>query len=125
MIMKYYRLAPLAATAVVPFVTTGQQENVVRMTDSNSFEPKTITVKASDTVVWKNASSMSHSVTDVPSLAIQAKDAALPANSKEFNSDLTPPGNDCSHTLSVPGTYNYFCIPHEALGMVGTVVVTK
>jgi plastocyanin len=125
MIMKYYRLALLAATAVVPFVTTGQQEKVVRMRDSNSFEPKTITVKAGDTLVWKNASSMSHSVTDVPSLAIQAKDAALPANAKEFNSDLIPPGKDWSHTFSVPGTYNYFCIPHEALGMVGTVVVTK
>jgi plastocyanin len=125
MIMKYYAPTLLAAIAVAPFVTAGLPEKAVRMTDSNTFEPKTITVKAGDTVVWKNVSSMSHSVTDVSSLASEAKDAALPANAKEFNSDLLPPGKDWSHTFTVPGTYKYFCIPHEELGMVGTVVVSK
>jgi plastocyanin len=28
------------------------------------------------------------------------------------------------HTFDVPGTYQYFCIPHEMAGMTGTVVVT-
>jgi plastocyanin len=125
MIMKYYTLALLAATAVVTFVTAGPSEKVVRMTNSNSFDPKTITVKSGDTVVWKNGSAMSHSVTDVSSLAVDAKDAALPADAKEFNSDLIPPGKDWSYTFTVPGTYKYFCIPHEALGMVGSVVVSK
>lgn len=95
------------------------------MTDSNSFEPQTITVKPSETVVWKNVSTMSHSVTYISSLAAEARDPPLPANSKEFNSDLIPPGEDWSHTFTVPGTYKYFCIPHEALGMIGTVIVSK
>jgi plastocyanin len=125
MIMRYYTLALLATTAVVPFVTAGSAEKVVSMTDSNSFEPKTITVKSGDTVTWKNVSAMSHSVTDVSSLAGDKKDAALPANAKEFNSDFIPPGKDYSHTFTVPGTYKYFCIPHEAIGMVGTVIVSK
>ena len=123
--MKYYALALLASIAVVTFVTAGPSEKVVRMTDSNSFDPKTITVKSGDTVVWKNGSAMSHSVTDVSSLAVDAKDAALPADAKEFNSDLIPPGKDWSYTFTVPGTYKYFYIPHEALGMVGSVVVSK
>jgi hypothetical protein len=53
-------------------------EIAVQMTEAKSFEPKTITVKTGDTVVWKNMSDMPHSVTDVPSLAATAQDAALP-----------------------------------------------
>jgi plastocyanin len=128
MVMKYYTSALLAALAVitvVPFVAAEPPAIVVRMTGAKSFEPKTITIKSGDTVVWKNVSDMSHSVTDVSSMAITAGDAALPPNAKEFDSGLIPPGKDYSHTFTVPGTYKYFCLPHEALGMVGTVVVSK
>jgi plastocyanin len=58
-------------------------------------------------------------------MAVTAQDAALPPNTKEFDSGLISPGKDYSHTFTVPGTYKYFCIPHEAAGMVGTVVVSK
>src|SRR5262249_6032926 len=86
MIMKRYTpalLAALAAIVVVPFVEAEPQTIVVRMMESKSFEPKTITVKPGDTVVWKNVSDMAHSVTDMSSLAITAQDAALPPNGKE------------------------------------------
>jgi plastocyanin len=116
-------LAALAVLAPLSFVTAGPPEVVVRMTQTKTFEPKTITVKNGDTVVWRNVSDMPHSVTDVPSMAATAQDAALPPNAKEFDSGLVSPGKDYSHTFTVPGTYKYFCIPHEALGMVGTVVV--
>ncbi|WP_162622742.1 plastocyanin/azurin family copper-binding protein [Salinisphaera orenii] len=33
------------------------------------------------------------------------------------------PGADYAHRFTEPGTYRYFCIPHEAAGTVGTVVV--
>jgi hypothetical protein len=33
-------------------------------------------------------------------------------------------GESFSYTFDEPGTYEYFCIPHEDLGMVGTVTVT-
>ena len=95
------------------------------MTESQTFEPKTITVKTGDTVVWKNVSDMTHSVTDVSSLAALAADAAVPPNAKEFDSGLIAPGKEYSHTFTVPGTYKYFCIPHEAVGMLGTVIVSK
>jgi hypothetical protein len=29
-----------------------------------------------------------------------------------------------SFTFEEPGTYDYFCIPHESLGMIGSVTVT-
>jgi plastocyanin len=121
MVMKYYTLAllaALAAAAPLSSIVAETPETVVRMTQDKSFEPKTITVKAGNTVVWKNASDMTRSVTDVASLAVTAKDAALPPNAKEFNSGH-------SYKFTVPGTYKYFCIPHEAAAMVGTVIVSK
>ena len=63
--MKCYTPALLAAIAVAPFVAAAPQAKEVRMTESQTFEPKTITVKTGDTVVWKNVSDMTHSVTDV------------------------------------------------------------
>ncbi len=34
-------------------------------------------------------------------------------------------GFSFSHTFETPGTYEYVCEPHEALGMVGTLVVEE
>src|SRR5215472_6531241 len=125
MVMKVYTPALLAAIAMVPFVAAEPPAIGVRMTAGKTFEPKTVTIKPGETVVWKNVSDLTHSVTDVSSLATTAQDAALPPNAKEFNSGLIPPGKDYSYTFTVPGTYKYFCIPHEEAGMVGTVVVSK
>ena len=61
----------------------------------------------------------------VLSITATAQDAALRPNAKEFDSGLISPGKDYSHTFTVPGTYKYFCIPHEAVGMLGTVIVSK
>ncbi|WP_241997224.1 plastocyanin/azurin family copper-binding protein [Halorubrum sp. SD626R] len=33
------------------------------------------------------------------------------------------PSENYEHTFEEPGTYEYFCIPHEGSGMVGTVRV--
>jgi plastocyanin len=120
--LKRYTLsvfAALAAIAVIPFVAAQSPATVVRMTGDKSFEPKTITVKPGDTVVWKNVSDMVHTVTDIPAQAITKGDAVLPPNAKEFDSGLIQPGKDYSYTFTVPGTYKYFCVPHETAGMVG------
>jgi plastocyanin len=126
--MRWYTpilLSALAAIALVFAFAAGPQAKVVRMTEGKTFDPKMITVEPGGTVVWKNASDMTHSVTDDPSLAASAQDAALPPGAEKFNSGFIAPGKDFSHTFKVPGTYRYFCIPHEEAGMVGTVVVSK
>jgi plastocyanin len=38
---------------------------------------------------------------------------------------LVHPGAHFDVTLTVPGVYDYFCMPHEAAGMVGRIVVGK
>lgn len=95
----------------------------VGMTDSLHFTPHTVTIHKGDTVVWKNGSLLTHTVTDVPKLAVKQGDATLPKGAKPFNSGYLNPGQSFSHTFTVPGTYHYFCIPHEAVGMLGVVIV--
>ena len=38
---------------------------------------------------------------------------------------LVHPGDHFDVTLTVPGVYDYYCMPHEAVGMVGRIVVGK
>jgi plastocyanin len=88
------------------------------------FSPATLTVPAGTTVTWTTTSSDAHTVTDDPSKAVTATDAALPAGVEPWDSGLVATGQSYSHTFTTPGTYKYFCIPHESLGMVATVTVT-
>ena len=97
----------------------------VRMTSGDTFAPKTLTIKAGGTVVWENDSPGIHTVTDNPDLAAAKQDAAMPAGAKAFNSGTVEPGKEYSQTFIVPGTYKYFCVPHEGNGMVGTILVTR
>ena len=38
---------------------------------------------------------------------------------------LVKPGATFDVTLTVPGVYDYYCVPHEAAGMVGRIVVGR
>ena len=66
-----------------------------------------------------------HSVTLVPDDAQNSKDVAEPKGAATFDSGFMAPGSKFSYTFTVPGTYHYFCVPHEKAGMVGVVVVKK
>jgi plastocyanin len=96
---------------------------VIQMTSGLKYEPVEITVNVGDTVQWKNVSIMGHTVTADPALAKQADHVALPTGATPFNSGNIGPGKTFAYTFTVPGTYKYFCIPHESMGMVGRVIV--
>lgn len=55
-----------------------------------------------------------HSVTAYPD---RIPEAARPFDSGVFTS------GSFEHTFDVPGTYDYYCIPHRSVGMVGRIVV--
>jgi plastocyanin len=57
-------------------------------------------------------------------MAANKADAALPSGAQAWNSGDINPGQTFTHTFDTPGTYKYFCIPHEVAGMTGTIVVT-
>jgi plastocyanin len=93
------------------------------MTDANKFEPASVTIAKGGSVTWTNTSTMPHSVTDDPAKASNKADAQLPSGAPAWDSSLLQPSQTYSHTFDVAGTYKYFCVPHEALGMLGTVIV--
>jgi plastocyanin len=112
---------------------TGGVDGDVGMT-AVAFKPATITVSAGEELVWYNNSARAHSIT--------AYEDGIPAEADYFatggydseaaareawdgmNGAITN-GQRYAHTFEVPGTYNYFCIPHERAGMVGKVVVEE
>jgi plastocyanin len=89
----------------------------------HSFDPASVTIRAGETVRWENQSIIWHTVTTDPSLAKDASHAGVPAGAEVFDSGKVNSGQGYSRTFSVPGTYRYFCKPHETSGMVGQVVV--
>jgi plastocyanin len=99
-----------------------QASVTIDATNSLRFVPATACLKAGGTVTWKSTSNIYHTTTDEASLAASASDAAVPKGASGWNHPL-PPGSSFSLKLTAPGTYKYFCIPHETLGMVASITV--
>jgi plastocyanin len=90
----------------------------------HSFEPATVTIKAGQAVLWRNTTTLVwHTVTLDPSLAEKQEDVAMPTGAKTFDSGKISSGDSFEHVFDVPGTYKYFCQPHESHGMLGEVIV--
>lgn len=97
-----------------------------------AFEPATITVAPDEEVVWYNNSARSHSITayedGIPEgadyFATGGYDSERAAREAwDGLNGAIQTGETFAHTFELPGTYSYFCIPHERAGMVGRVVV--
>jgi len=98
-----------------------------------AFKPETVTVAVGETVVWRNTSKQSHTVTGYEATLPDGaayfasgefadESAAREAWADGFGGRIEQE-ETYSHTFEVAGEYPYFCIPHEKAGMVGTVVV--
>jgi plastocyanin len=95
----------------------------VRMTAAMRYDPPSVHVRAGDTVLWQNASSLTHTVTADRTQARLAQSVSLPPGARPFHSGMIGPSGTWRYTFTTPGTYRYFCVPHETQGMTGTVVV--
>lgn len=83
------------------------------------FEPSTVTVGAGETVTWVNNAGFPHNIVFDEDAVPEGVNAE--AISKEDY--LNAPGEKFSVKFSTPGTYGYYCEPHQGAGMVGKVVV--
>lgn len=109
------------------------ETSTVDMTDELTFEPKDITVSPGTTVTWENVGTIGHTVTayedDIPDDAeyfasggFDTEQAARDAYNDSGGGNI--PGDESyEHTFETEGEYQYFCIPHELSGMVGSVKV--
>lgn len=87
------------------------------------FDPIGLAVDPGTTVTFRNESG-SHSATAYQADNGYASTTRIPAGAESFNSGtLTTEGETFDHTFETEGTYDYFCIPHKTLGMIGRIVV--
>lgn len=77
----------------------------------NVFVPDILQINPGDTVRFVSVSKGHNSVTD---------DNMLPEGAESWKSKIS---KDFEVTLTVEGTYGYYCMPHRALGMVGLILV--
>lgn len=85
------------------------------------FEPHLVRIKQGGTVTWK-AKSGSHSTTAYHKK--NDKPLRIPEGANPWDSGiLSEQGKTFEQTFETPGVYDYFCIPHESTGMIGSVIV--
>lgn len=120
-----FAAALVLAAACVPGIGRGQATAVVEMTGEFTFAPATIEIALGDTVEWRNVSSVTHTATADPPLAVRPELVSLPAGAAPFDSGAVAPNATFRHTFTVAGRYDYICVPHQEFGMRGTVIVAE
>lgn len=98
---------------------------VIEMNDQMQFAPANLTIRAGQTVTWRNAGTMVHTSTCDPASAQRPEHAVLPDGAEPWDSGLIRKGESWSRSFDVPGDYIYFCTPHEAGGMIGSLTVEE
>ena len=117
-----------------PNVVEGVPEDADHVVDMQAvaFEPAELTVSAGDTVAWKHAAGEAHNVVayeeEIPSDATYWASGGFDSEQAaregwENGEGAVQSGQSYVHTFETTGTYEYFCTPHEAAGMVGSVTV--
>ncbi|MCW8811204.1 MAG: T9SS type A sorting domain-containing protein [Ignavibacteriaceae bacterium] len=76
------------------------------------FVPETLSIAVGDTVVWQWIEG-AHTTTSDSTTGQNVWDELIDASHQVFRFVITAPGN-----------HGYYCIPHQGLGMVGTIVAT-
>ncbi|MBX0298140.1 plastocyanin/azurin family copper-binding protein [Haloarcula nitratireducens] len=104
--------AGAVAGAGISQPASAQETPVVKM-GNNYFDPIGLHVEPGTTVRFEIAAG-AHSATAYPD--------RVPADGTAFDSGTISQGS-FEHTFESPGTYDYYCIPHKTVGMVGRIVV--
>jgi plastocyanin len=108
----------LAATVEIKLVQTPDGRTY--------FDPAGVHIVAGDTVRWVQVSGF-HSITAYHPQN-DNHELRIPQAAQPWDSDIllgqSPKANATfERVFSVPGVYDYFCKPHELVGMVGRIVV--
>jgi plastocyanin len=102
----------------------GTTHTVQMVTEGGSyyFDPVGLYVNPGDTVEWVIQSG-AHSSTSYSPDNPNASTRLIPQDAQSWDSGIIEgSGASFSYTFNVTGTYDYYCIPHKTLGMVGRIV---
>lgn len=116
--------------AGAPITGTTHEVRMVGDDKGYRFEPASITIKAGDGIKFIDVSGGPHNVTFDPSKLPEDVKTVLMANMPNQMAPLSGPllmnANE-AYTISFagvkPGTYEFNCTPHLAMGMIGHVTV--
>lgn len=89
------------------------------------FEPAGLHIAPGATVRWVNMDPANSHTATAYHPSNYDHPLRIPEGAKPWDSDYLLPGESFEVTLTVPGIYDYFCVPHEMAGMVGRIVVGK
>jgi plastocyanin len=117
-------LTAVAVTTATPALAQKTVEVSMENSPKGAFVPATVKISAGDTVSWTNPGITTHTVTFDPAQAANKDNVALPAGVAPFGSPDMEEDATFSHTFTAKGTYKYVCKYHEAMGMVGTIIVS-
>lgn len=107
-----YKLISSLLLIVIFAAQSKAQKDTVIM-DNDSFEPANLTVSPGSTVIWINKSILQHTATSGTNCSADGK----------FDSGVIDPNQSFSYTFKSEGIFNYYCIPHCAMGMKGVITV--
>ena len=120
-----------AATLLPPRHAALSAEPVdVLMTSSHNgarvwFDPAGLRVDPGATIRWTNRDPRNAHTATAYHPANLDRPRRIPDGAEPWDSDYLLPGEAFSVTLTVPGVYDYYCVPHEAAGMVARIVVAE
>jgi len=115
----------LAARPVTAQGGGGTTHTVTMATDRGSFyfDPVGLHVEPGDTVEWVNESGQHSATSYTQDNPRYDGSRRIPEGAESWDSGVfEEPGATFSYTFETPGTYDYYCIPHKTLGMVGRLV---
>ena len=119
-----------AAGAMAPISGTTHEVKMIGDEKGYRFDPVNITIKQGDGIKWTMVSGGPHNVAfdaaAIPAAGKNQLSANMPNQTGELSSPMFMNPNE-TYTVSfanvAPGTYNYHCTPHLAMGMKGVVTV--
>lgn len=87
------------------------------------FDPVGVLVAPGRTLRWVNREAGNVHTATAYHPANFDRPQRIPAAAGAWDSDYLMPGESFEVTLTEPGVYDYYCVPHEHAGMVGRIVV--
>jgi plastocyanin len=78
---------------------------------TTSFSPQLLTVSAGTEVTWVNTTSTTHTITPDQHTQWQRR-------------EMSNSGETFTVRFDTPGSYEYYCEPHQSVGMTGRITVT-
>ena len=87
------------------------------------FAPTGLAVSRGSTVRFTNLDPANSHTATVYHPDLFGRHLRIPEDAEPWDSGFLLPEESFEVTLTVPGVYDYYCIPHEMAGMVGRIVV--